>query len=218
MDKKRIAFFDFCDTFIDHQTRFPFINYVYNQEHTFAGSIVFQLRNILKRLHLLPPQLGVRLQVRMLKGVEETHLQRYATDYAQTLHNSINTEVLEAIKNHCADGDDVYIVSAGYTVYIASFVEQLHLPIKVIGSDFEVRDGKLTGRMKGKNCYGKHKVTKIREAIDLRQFDLSVSSTYSDCMSDKPLFELTQNRYFVYYKNESLQSSIPKGYTLFPIE
>lgn len=88
----------------------------------------------------------------------------------------------------------------------------------MVATELETLEGKFTGKMLGKDCMRKHKVTKMKKMLDLSAYDLKNSFVYSDSLSDRPLFNLVGNKMFVLSNsNKDIQNMIPKKFTLITI-
>jgi phosphoserine phosphatase len=75
----------------------------------------------------------------------------------------ISTKIFDAFLKHLESGDDVYIVSASASQWIAPWSEQYKAG--VIGHAIANGNSKLTGMLDFKNCYGIEKVNRIKEIL-----------------------------------------------------
>jgi phosphoserine phosphatase len=66
--------------------------------------------------------------------------------------------------------------------------------VKVLGTQIEVIDGKLTGRFLSKNCYGQEKVNRILSLYPNRQ-DYHLTA-YGDSRGDKEMLAFADESYF----------------------
>ncbi len=66
--------------------------------------------------------------------------------------------------------------------------------ITVLGSRLEIRDGRLTGRLAGKNCNGNEKVCRIREAVTLTPYQAVYA--YGDSSGDREMLALAHHKGF----------------------
>ena len=65
----------------------------------------------------------------------------------------------------------------------------------VIGTEIEVKEGVITGKFKGENCYGVEKVKRFLELYPYR--DTYQLYVYGDSSGDKPLLDIAD---FPFYK------------------
>ncbi len=93
---------------------------------------------------------------------------------------------------HLSRGHVVAVVSASFEFYLEEWcrAEGLHL----IGTRFEVRDGRVTGEFLSPNCAGPEKVVRIRERFDLRDGDYIYA--YGDSRGDREMLALADEAFF----------------------
>lgn len=116
--------------------------------------------------------------------------------YIAAFKSLINTAVIEDI--NAKQFDRIVIVSASETDLIKEVIGGVWPDITVVANsldpdsldpDFPASQPEFT------TCYGKHKVSRLTEAIpNLEDYDISV---YTDSMSDKPLIDLANSAYMV---------------------
>lgn len=104
----------------------------------------------------------------------------------------------ELIKKYKAEGYFVYIVSGGYKEYIDYYARDLGVN-GVIANEFKYinRFGKsiFSGLLCSKDCMGIEKVNRLNQMFNHKDIDFSVS--YSDSLSDLPLFKWTDKAILV---------------------
>lgn len=98
----------------------------------------------------------------------------------------MKNDAIDTIERHKKEGTHVIVVSASAEDWIYPWCEQSN--ITCVATRLEVREGKLTGRIAGKNCNGIEKVTRLREAIDLSQY--KTIYVYGDSKGDLPMLGL----------------------------
>ena len=82
------------------------------------------------------------------------------------------------------------IVSAS----IDNWVQPFFTDVKVLGTQIEVIDGKLTGRFLTKNCYGQEKVNRILTLFpDRKDYHLTA---FGDSRGDKEMLAFADESYF----------------------
>ena len=88
--------------------------------------------------------------------------------------------------SHIERGDDVWIVTASLKDWIAPWAERRGVP--VIGTELEVKNGMLTGRLATPNCRGREKIVRIRQAVDLSGY--SKVFAYGDSRGDREMLAM----------------------------
>ena len=90
----------------------------------------------------------------------------------------------------------------GYTIYICSasveaYLRFCKLPVdEILGTKTDIKDGKYTSQMIGKNCKNEEKVKRIQEVIKNHnlEIDYDLSYAYSDSLHDIPMLKMVKNR------------------------
>ena len=95
-------------------------------------------------------------------GVGETFAKR-------NIPENLDEKIFKKFEQHLKSGDSVYIVTASAAEWIQPWSKQFDVP--VIGTKLQVQNGLLTGKFDSKNCYGLEKVNRIKEIINLEDFD-----------------------------------------------
>ena len=73
-------------------------------------------------------------------------------------------------------------------VYTGHDVERL------LATELEITEGKITGKLRGKNCHGEEKVARIKAAYDLSKFENIFC--YGDSEGDKPMLALATQAHY----------------------
>ncbi len=100
---------------------------------------------------------------------------------------NLDKEIFRNFEQHLANGDLVYIVTASASEWIQPWSAQYN--VEVIGTKIQVQNGILTGKFDSNNCYGPEKVNRIKQIINLADYD-SIS-VYGSGKGD---FEMLQLR------------------------
>lgn len=131
----------------------------------------------------------------LLKGQTKEHLNFMATRFFEKYHTSIfHDTALEFFKQ--LDGTaDVYIVTASLDIWTKPFAEFFNAGL--ISTKAQFSDGVFTGGFVGKNCNGKEKVNRIREAIDLSKYDKTFA--FGDTKGDRAMLEWADESYFKFF-------------------
>jgi HAD superfamily phosphoserine phosphatase-like hydrolase len=124
------------------------------------------------------------------KGITIEDFDSICQAFAASSHHLLRPKGIEAIHQAQNEGAEVLIVSAS----IDNWVEPFFANVKVLGTQIEVMDGKLTGRFLTKNCYGQEKVNRILSLYPNRQ-DYYLTA-YGDSRGDKELLTFADESHF----------------------
>jgi HAD superfamily hydrolase (TIGR01490 family) len=202
--KKTLAIFDFCNTLVNFESADRFVEFVSLYYNPPFSSSINSLRKPIKTLHLLPPALHKRMQTLRLKGLSYERAQKLAKQFVQeVIIPNEHHFMREKIEKHQRNGELIYIISGGYTLYLEEYGKIRDIDV-VIGTDLEVYNGRLTGFLRGYDCMGTHKVTKLMNTLDTQDIDFDHSYVYSDSMNDLPLFNLAKHKVYIQkYQSEN---------------
>lgn len=157
---RRIAAFDFDGTITRRDTLVPFLRR-FRGLPRFTGAFV----KALPALRRAEAREAYKAAVfhRLLSGVPAEDLEAAAVAYGRELHRQFRPDMVERIRWHQQEGHQVVIVSASLRAYLDPVVEHLGLD-GVCAVELEVGDdGRLTGRMSGRNCRGPEKVVRLTD-------------------------------------------------------
>jgi phosphatidylglycerophosphatase C len=112
-----------------------------------------------------------------------------ATAAGTTLKNKItwNSAMLERLRRHHAEGHRVVIVTGAPTIYLANFLDDLPID-EIIGSELEIRNGRLTGRLAGVNCVREAKAAIVQHWLTRHQPEETWG--YGNAPHDLPMLKL----------------------------
>ena len=188
---KKIYAFDFDGTLTTKDTLIEFICYA-------KGLMALGL-GFLRYAHLLVMmKLGLYLNYKAKQKVfahffKDTTLDDFnalCKAFAASSSHLLRPNAIEAINLAIEEGSEVVIVSASIDNWVQPFFPQ----VKVLGTQIEVIDGKLTGRFLSKNCYGQEKVNRILSLYPNRQ-DYHLTA-YGDSRGDKEMLAFADESYF----------------------
>ena len=188
---KKIYAFDFDGTLTTKDTLLEFIRFA-------KGTLAFGL-GFLRYTHLLVlmkhgvyPNWKAKQKVfaHFFKGMSIDDFDALCQEFAASSKHLLRPKGIEAINKAQSEGSEVLIVSAS----IDNWVQPFFANVKVLGTQIEVVDGKLTGRFLTKNCYGQEKVNRILALYPNRQ-DYHLTA-YGDSRGDKELLDWADESYF----------------------
>ena len=188
---KKIYAFDFDGTLTTKDTLLEFIRFA-------KGTLAFGL-GFLRYTHLLVlMKLGVypnwkakqKVFAHFFKGMSIDDFDALCQEFAASSKHLLRPKGIEATNKAQSEGSEVLIVSAS----IDNWVQPFFANVKVLGTQIEVVDGKLTGRFLTKNCYGQEKVNRILALYPNRQ-DYHLTA-FGDSKGDKELLAWADESYF----------------------
>ena len=140
MQANKLVIFDFCGTLISFQTADRYVDYCLRCHPLPSARWQRCLLRLLEKTkvfallaHIKPGNnWHKRMVLRQLKGYGQSLCEQLAADYLHDeLLPNVVQPVLEIMKQHLADGDNVCILSGGYDIYLRCFADCFRVPLAV---------------------------------------------------------------------------------------
>ena len=127
--------------------------------------------------------------VLQLRGSDAQPLKDRTTQfYADEVRHTYRPGALQAIDRHRAAGDRLVMLTSS-THYLASLVaEELGFE-QVLCNTLEVVDGRHTGKVVGRVCFGAGKLSHALQSAQTFRAELRDAAFYTDSFSDLPVME-----------------------------
>jgi HAD superfamily hydrolase (TIGR01490 family) len=192
--KKNIAFFDFDGTLTTKDTLLEFIKFYRGTTRFYTGFLILSPVMVLFKAKLLANWKAKQSMLRYFLGDhDQAAFQAACDEFARTkIPALVRPEALARLREHQAQGDTVVIVSASPENWIRLFSEGLK--VQLIATQLEVVNDKITGRIRGKNCFGPEKASRIRAQFNLADYDQV--SAYGDSRGDREMLALSNRPYY----------------------
>ena len=200
--KRIVAAFDFDGTLTTRDSFPDFIRYATGTPRFVAGFLLYSPLLVLMKLGLYSGS-KAKEQVfsHFFKGWDYKRFQALGQGYATAVENMRNESVVNQLREHIANGDTVYIVSASIRDWVEPWSLQQGVNA-VIATEAEVdASGRLTGRFKTPNCSGQEKVKRLLEVEPQR--DTYSLQAYGNSSGDKPLLAFADEGTLVQAHNKS---------------
>jgi len=124
---------------------------------------------------------------------------------------------LALLAKHKADGDLIVLVSAGPTPLEEKIAQRLGADF-AIGTDFELRSGRYTGREAGIVCLAESKALLSKERLIEKGIDVdySASFAYADSAGDVAMLEMVGNPVALHPDEHLLPIAKKRGWKILP--
>jgi phosphatidylglycerophosphatase C len=122
-------------------------------------------------------------------GASPVLVERQSRELVEDIVDSkLRSGANSAIEQHRAAGHYLVLATASFDIYTRMLAEKLGFHDVVCTIAEQDKQGRLTGRIVGKNCYGEEKLRRIAECMEggRNQWNVIV---YTDHHSDLPLLE-----------------------------
>lgn len=188
---RKVYAMDFDGTLTTRDTLLAFIRYAKGTTAFWQGFFLHVPWLVLMKLGLYPNwKTKQRVFAWFFEGMAIEAFDTLCRAFAKDNRHLLRPLGMEAIEKARSEGAEVMVVSAS----IDNWVQPFFPDVKVIGTQVEVRDGRLTGRFLTKNCYGQEKVKRILEYLpDRKAYQLIA---YGDSRGDKELLAFADEAHY----------------------
>ena len=188
---KQVVAFDFDGTLTTRDTLLAFIRYAKGTRAFLWGFLRHAHLLVLMKLRLYPNwKAKQRVFSYFFSGMSLDVFDALCQQFAADNRHLLRPEGIQSVQQAQADGAEVLIVSAS----IDNWVQPFFPSVKVVGTQIEVANGRLTGRFLTPNCYGEEKVRRILALYpDRHEYHLTA---YGDSRGDKQLLAFADEAHY----------------------
>ena len=189
-----LALFDFDGTISTRDSFVQFLQQAVGQVRFAVCMTMLLPRVTAYKLELYPNyRLKEDVLIRLFSDWPLERLQRHVREYDRNvLPGIIRAGAMERIAWHKKKGDAVVIVSASLEVIVQPWCQRNDLAL--LATQLEVIDNRVTGRLKGRNCWGREKVHRVRSRYDLDEVDDIYA--YGDSKGDRAMLEMASHSFY----------------------
>ena len=208
-DAKVLSVFDFDGTLTHHDSFVPFLKFAFGKAEFCRRMVKLAVPGLRFLLRLTSRDaLKAQLIRTFMTGVEKAWVQQQAQAYCQAYWNKLmRPSGLQSVADELKSGAVVTLCSASPALVLQPFADRLG--IKLIGTELEVVDGVLTGKLTGNNCRCENKVLRL-EAVygDLGEYRLRA---WGDTRGDRELLAAAQDAHFRHFHTKKKkQARLPR--------
>ena len=196
---KRIAAFDFDGTITRKDTLIEFLRFSGGSVRFYAVFALFSPLLVLMKLKLYSNQKAKeKIFAHYFKGMPILQFDDLCRRFFEKKgHSLIYADAKAQIAKHKDQDDEVVIISASIENWVRYFADALQAD-KLLATQIEVKDGKITGRFLTANCYGKEKVNRLLCVYPERAKYYLIA--YGDSRGDKELLQFADEQHYKSFK------------------
>lgn len=188
---KKIVACDFDGTLTTRDTFVAFIRDVFGDRKFWWGFLRHTLLLVKMFSGLCPGgEVKERIFAYFFKGMSLDEFDSRCQQFAASHRSLLRPLGIAAIAQAQQEGAEVVIISAS----IDNWVQPFFPSVKVLGTQVEVRDGRLTGRFLSSNCFGQEKVNRLLTVYPQRS-DYHLTA-YGDSKGDRELLAFADESYY----------------------
>lgn len=187
LENKKIAvFFDVDNTLIEGQTQKMMVSYFYHKKKinlVFLLEIYFWF--LLYKIGIVSEGLSIMKKAyKLTKGMSVEEFKGFMLDlFEKEIKSKIYPQAVERINFHKKEGHEIILVSKSCKILIDIIKDFLNINFS-IATELEIKNGMLTGKLKGRIIHGEEKFAAIKELIPIKNWELKESYAYGDHYSD----------------------------------
>lgn len=210
MSRKWVVF-DFCETLVNIQSADAFIDFATQDEgqlwRRFWRKIIaiFEQLKVFALAQKLFPKYNLekRIRIFLLRGLSLEALERRAQEFAETVLSQYeNQALMDRLKGHQNQGDNVEISSGGLHVYLKYWAKKYGIDL-VDATHLGVQKDRVMGFIRGSDCMYKEKVNRLNlRCAEAKDREGLFRVVYSDSFTDLPLFEWADEAWVISYEKK----------------
>lgn len=191
--KPGIAFFDFDGTITTKDTLLEFIKQSKGTAAFYKGFALHAPSLLAYKAGLISNQRAKEKILTHFFGDTDTDtFKQWCQSFSQLFLPSVIREGAAAeIKKLQNAGIETVIVSASPHHWISAWAGEMQM--KVIATELEIINNRITGKIEGLNCYGVEKVNRIKKEFELEQYEQIFA--YGDSAGDEPMLRLAHKAF-----------------------
>lgn len=197
-----VAVFDFDGTLTLRDSFLPFLSAIAGRRRYLLGLIKLSPVLLGYCLKLIPNwRAKEAMLTHFLAGTSTTQLGSASERFARRgLPKLLRSEAIARLAWHQQKGHRTLIISASPEAYLRPWAELMGIDY-IAGTRLESRNGYITGRILGKNCYGPEKVIRLQTILPeilskIEQTQPCVLYAYGDSKGDRELLAIAQYPYY----------------------
>lgn len=194
MSPKKLVIFDFDGTITTRDTLLEFIRFYSGNVKFFIGFLLASPAIILSKFKVIPNWRAKEIVLTwFFKNENVEHFNTKGKIFAadRTPH-FIRPEAQQQINQYLQAGCRVIVVSASAENWVKPWCDVIG--VECIATKLETKEQRMTGKILGKNCYGPEKVVRIKENLNLS--DYQNITVYGDSAGDREMLALGNEKHY----------------------
>ena len=198
---QKLILFDFDGTLTTKDSMLEFVRFLRGDFRLYAGYAVLGPLLAGFKLGLFSNEKAKRAFLRYhLSNVPQSILKRRAEAFArEVIPGFLRPEGMAALERYRAEGHRVVLVSASLDIWLEPWARMNGLELLCTQADWTT-EGKFSGQFATPNCQGPEKVRRLKEAIDIAEYETVVA--YGDSSGDKEMLALAAESHYKPFRND----------------
>ena len=187
---KKIVVYDFDKTIYGGETSTDFMRFFLKRNKKYIKRLPY----IIKSLFYYNKNLKRSKEIffKILDNIDMELLKNEIREFWKQNNKKIFSWISDEIKVNKLESDELILISATPSIFLEEISKELGFD-KLIATEFVKQKDNFISKIEGSNCKGVEKVYRLQEYLE----NFEIIKFYSDSMSDKPLFDLAKEKYFI---------------------
>lgn len=170
--------------------------------------------SLVYKLNLKDPLKIIDKMITWVEGIPENTMFDLCSEvFREVLFPSVYVKARSEIKIHKENYAKVVILSSALTPICQEMAKNLGMD-DIICSDLEVNNGYLTGRSRGRLCFGEEKMSRLREYCEINNTETSDAWYYGDSISDLSVLSSVGNPVYVNPDRKLKKAALKRGWKI----
>lgn len=193
-----VAVFDFDGTITNRHTFWRYMRFVSGSRKFYLGILVLIPQIILVLMGVIPiMQARTKFIKKFLGGITVPEEQACAVKFVNNKVNKyLRASAMRRLRWHQLKGHQTILISNSPENYLVLWGNSVNFT-HISGTRLEVKNGKLTGKVQGKDCVSGEKVERLKQIIGEKKENFFIF-VYGDSSGDKELLEYAN---VAFYRN-----------------
>lgn len=196
MGKRKIAVFDFDGTITSKDSFMEFIKFAKGKTAFYAGLFIFSPLLIAMKMGFISNTVAKKLFFSyFFKGMNINTFKRYCNGFSKKIQLIVRPAAICKINELIEKDVAIYIISASINLWIIPWGVKLKIDEgKILCTEAEIKNGKLTGKFITPNCFGQEKINRLlAKETDRENYYLYA---FGDSRGDKEMLSFADESYY----------------------
>ncbi|WP_314010995.1 HAD-IB family hydrolase [Pseudostreptobacillus hongkongensis] len=187
---KKIVVYDFDKTIYGGETSTDFMRFFLKRNKKYIKRLPYVIKSLFYYNKNLKRSKEIFFKI--LDNIDMELLKNEIREFWKQNNKKIFSWISDEIKVNKLESDELILISATPSIFLEEISKELGFD-KLIATEFVKQKDKFISKIEGSNCKGVEKVYRLQEYLE----NFEIIKFYSDSMSDKPLFDLAKEKYFI---------------------
>lgn len=187
---KKIVVYDFDKTIYGGETSTDFMRFFLKRNKKYIKRLPYVIKSLFYYNKNLKKSKEIFFKI--LDNIDMELLKNEIREFWKQNNKKIFSWISDEIKVNKLESDELILISATPSIFLEEISKELGFD-KLIATEFVKQKDNFISKIEGSNCKGVEKVYRLQEYLE----NFEIIKFYSDSMSDKPLFDLAKEKYFI---------------------